>query len=80
MKTAVSLPDPVFAAAEQLARRLRLSRSQLYAEAIRRFVAEHRGRGVTELLNHVYGPAPAGSQLDPVLAELQLRALESKDS
>lgn len=80
MKTAVSLPDPVFEAAEQLARRLRLSRSQLYAEAIRRFVAEHRGRGVTELLNQVYGAGGTESDLDPVLSELQLRVLESKDS
>jgi len=80
VKTAVSLPDPVFEAAEQLARRLRLSRSQLYAEAIRRFVAEHRGRGVTELLNQVYGAGGTESDLDPVLSELQLRVLESKDS
>lgn len=80
MKTAISLPDPVFEAAEQLARRLRVSRSQLYAEAIGRFIAEHRGRGVTELLNEVYGPSPADSELDPVLAELQLRSVREKVS
>lgn len=34
MKTAISLPDDLFARAEQLAARRGVSRSQLYAEAI----------------------------------------------
>lgn len=34
MKTAISLPDNLFARAEQLAARRGISRSQLYAEAI----------------------------------------------
>lgn len=80
MKTAVSLPDPVFEAAEHLARRLRMSRSQLYAEAIRRFLAEHKGRGVTELLNQVYAEAPAESELESVVAELQSRTLRRQES
>ena len=75
MKTAVSLPDPVFEAAEQLAKRLRMSRSELYATAIARFVGEHRGHGVTELLNRIYGEHPEDARIDPVLAELQRRAL-----
>ena len=79
MKTAVSLPDPVFEAAEQLARRLKVSRSQLYAEAIRRFIDEHRGRGVTELLNQVYGPDVEDSGLDPLLARLQSRAVSRSE-
>lgn len=78
MKTAVSLPDSVFEAAEQLAKRLQLSRSELYAKAIATFVSEHRGRGVTELLNQVYGPDGEGSELDPVVAELQRRSVLRK--
>lgn len=38
MKVAISLPDPVFRDAETLARRLRKSRSKLYAEAIADYV------------------------------------------
>jgi hypothetical protein len=75
VKTAVSLPDAVFAAAEQLAKRLGMSRSELYASAIAEFVKQHRGRGVTELLNRVYGDEGADSQLDPVLEALQVRSL-----
>ena len=79
MKTAVSLPDPVFEAAEQLAKRLRMSRSELYATAIARFVGEHRGRGVTELLNRIYGEHPDDARVDPVLSELQYRVLARRE-
>jgi metal-responsive CopG/Arc/MetJ family transcriptional regulator len=41
MKTAVSIPNDVFAAAERLAGRLGTSRSALYAAALRAFVARH---------------------------------------
>jgi metal-responsive CopG/Arc/MetJ family transcriptional regulator len=40
MKTAVSIPDPLFEAAERLARRRGLRRSQLYAEALQRLVID----------------------------------------
>jgi metal-responsive CopG/Arc/MetJ family transcriptional regulator len=42
MKTAVSIPDPLFRAAERLARRRGLRRSQLYAEALERLVGAER--------------------------------------
>lgn len=73
MKTAISLPDPLFTEAEQVAKRLRMSRSKLYATAIGRFVREHRSRSVTERLNEVY--AKEEPDLDPVLHVLQLKSL-----
>ena len=48
MKTAVSVPDPVFRSAERLARHLRKSRSQLYSEALAEYVARRAPDGVTE--------------------------------
>lgn len=53
MKISISLPDPVFAAAEQLARALCVSRSQLYAEAIAEYL-ERGGSALTAKLNAVY--------------------------
>jgi metal-responsive CopG/Arc/MetJ family transcriptional regulator len=38
MKTAISLPDPLFKAGEKAARRLGVSRSQLYARALRQYL------------------------------------------
>lgn len=51
MKTAVSIPDDVFADAERLARRLQTSRSQLYARALAEFVARHDDDRVTALMD-----------------------------
>ena len=51
MKTAVSIPDDVFADAERLASRLQTSRSQLYTRAIAEFVARHDDDRVTALMD-----------------------------
>jgi metal-responsive CopG/Arc/MetJ family transcriptional regulator len=53
MKTAISLPDDVFHAAERHARRARKSRSQLYAEALSEYLARHAPDEVTEAMNQV---------------------------
>lgn len=42
VKTAISLPDDLFDAIEDCARRMRLTRSGLLALAARQFVAAHR--------------------------------------
>ena len=41
MKTAVSIPDEVFESAERLARRTKKSRSRLFSDAVREYVARH---------------------------------------
>lgn len=53
MKTAVSLPEQVFRAAERHAKRTRKSRSQLYAEALSEYLARHSPDEVTEAMNRV---------------------------
>ena len=53
MKTAISIPDEVFRAAERHARRARKSRSQLYAEALSEYLARHAPDEVTEAMNQV---------------------------
>ena len=77
MKTAISIPDEVFAAAEELADRLGISRSELYATAVAEYVKAVRSEGVTARLNAIY-PAESSS-LDPGLADVQLAALETED-
>ena len=77
MKIAVSIPDDVFRAAEELAAQERCSRSSLYTRALRRLLAEVRYHEITERLNEVY--STESSALDPVLQALQARAL-SRDT
>lgn len=73
MKTAVSIPDPLFAAAEDLARDVGISRSELYARALSAFLEERQAERVTAALERVYGDQP--SSLDPALARLQSASL-----
>jgi metal-responsive CopG/Arc/MetJ family transcriptional regulator len=73
MKTAISLPDKLFASTDALAKRLGVSRSQLVATALAEFVAKHRGGDVTRRLDAVYGRE--ASALDPVTRRLQVRSL-----
>lgn len=75
MKTAISLPDPLFASADALARRLGVSRSELYATALAEYVAKFQAAKVTERLNAVYGNE--AGRLDPRLTRAQGRALKN---
>jgi len=77
VKTAVSVPDDLFRAAEAAARRLRVSRSRLYATAISEFLDRGRGDAVTQRLDEVYSRQPAA--VDPALRRAQLKSL-GKDS
>lgn len=61
MKTAVSIPDRVFEDAEELAKRLRTSRSELYARALAQFIGDHSPDRVTDALDAVADSAGAGS-------------------
>jgi metal-responsive CopG/Arc/MetJ family transcriptional regulator len=51
MKTAVSIPDDVFQGAERLARRTKRSRSRLFSDALREYLARHSPEEVTEAMN-----------------------------
>ena len=61
MKVAVSIPDPIFADAESLAKQLGTSRSEIYARALGEFIGHHAPDRVTQSLNDVVdvaGDAP----------------------
>jgi metal-responsive CopG/Arc/MetJ family transcriptional regulator len=53
MKTAISIPDTLFAAAERLARQQNTSRSRIFSNALQEYVARHSGDEVTEAMNRV---------------------------
>ena len=80
MKTAISIRDEIFEAAERVARALGMSRSELYATAVKEFVARHAGDRVTERLNKVYADNPASAELDKGLQALQFASLPREDT
>lgn len=78
VKTAVSIPDPIFEAADRLARRRRVSRSALYAEALELLLAGQveADAEITRRLDEVY--ADQDSTPDPWIAAAQAEALREE--
>jgi metal-responsive CopG/Arc/MetJ family transcriptional regulator len=77
MKTAISIPDDLFAATDALARRLGMSRSRLVASALAEYVAKHRAAKVTERLDAVY--TVENSTLDEGLRRAQHKATRRRE-
>lgn len=73
MKTAVSIPDEVFAGAERLARRSKRSRSRIYTEALREYLARHSPEEVTEAVNRAC--SAIGEIRDPFVTAAASRVL-----
>jgi metal-responsive CopG/Arc/MetJ family transcriptional regulator len=76
MKTAVSLPDDLFQMAEATARRLCLSRSELYAKALAEYLNCRQEDAITSRLNDLY--SRHDSALDPVLHRAQMKSLKKE--
>lgn len=72
-KTAVSVPNQLFEAAEQFARQQKMSRSELYSKALAEYLAAHQEDSVTAALDAIYADEPA--QLDEVIQQLQAASL-----
>jgi len=53
MKTAVSIPNELFARVERLARGAGRSRSEVFSAALKEYVARHAPDEVTEAMNEV---------------------------
>ncbi len=73
MKTAISIPDSIFKQAEETARYLKMSRSQLYTTALREYLHEKQTAQISERLNQVYDEE--SSTIDPALVEMQTSSL-----
>jgi metal-responsive CopG/Arc/MetJ family transcriptional regulator len=77
MKTAISVPDQIFEEAEELARQTKKSRSQIYAEALREYLARHTPDAVTEAMDRVV--AEVGAQADEFVSASTRRVLERSE-
>ncbi|MGO8704663.1 MAG: ribbon-helix-helix protein, CopG family [Candidatus Brocadiia bacterium] len=74
MKTAVSVQDDVFQKAERLARRMKKSRSRLFTEALREYVARHTPDEVTDAMNATLDKV--GEEPDRFVSSAARRVLE----
>lgn len=78
MKTAISIPDALFDAAERFAQRVGISRSELYQKALANYLSARRDESITEALNEVYADSDAG-RLDEPLEAMQLDSIPDED-
>jgi metal-responsive CopG/Arc/MetJ family transcriptional regulator len=77
MKTAISIPDDVFESAERLARRTKRSRSRLFSDALKEYLARHTPDKVTEAMN--IACAEIDDQEDSFISSAARRTLERSE-
>ena len=73
MKTAISVQDKLFQRAEKFAKRTKMSRSQLFSEAVEEYMNRHEAGEITANLNAVY--SNEDSSVDPVVFKMALMSL-----
>lgn len=72
MKTAISIPDPLFQSAEALASRMGLTRSELYTQAVESFIKTYDPSVITARLNELYSNENATIPRDLQAAQIAL--------
>lgn len=77
MKTAISIPDQLFRAADQYAQNHGLSRSKLYAKAVAQFLEQHPSKLITKQLDEIYSSEPA--KLNETLSTMQFSSIEKEE-
>ena len=78
MEAAVSILDPVFHSAEELAARLGISRSELFCRALREMLDKQDAAAIIAQLDAVYGDAEADAGLNPALATIQWHSIRNE--
>lgn len=75
MKTAISIPDDVFDQAERAAKRLGLSRSELFTRAIQAYLATRAEQNITNSYDAAFADDAGTSDVDELRRESTRRAL-----
>ena len=76
MKTDISIPNPIFRAAESLAKKKGISLGELYLAALTTYVTEHQTENTTDALDQVYADEP--SELEAELVQMQVVSLDGE--
>ena len=80
VKTAISLPQPLFEQAEALAHELQISRSRLFAQAVEEYIRRYQNRQLLDAINAAYSDAPDAEEEDLLqrMQSQQRRLLEGE--
>ena len=79
IKTAVSLKEPLYEEAENLAQKKRISRSRLYSMALEDYLKNEENRQLLEAINHAYSSKPDSEELVRLKAMKRFHRQIAKD-
>jgi hypothetical protein len=74
MKTAISVPNDVFELSERLAKKLKVSRSRIFAMGVKKLAEEHDEDDIIARINAVCDEVD--TSLDPVIKAYQSRMIK----
>jgi len=74
MKTAISIRDKVFQEAEKYAKKAKISRSQLYSDALEEYLAKRDEQSLIDQINAVC--EKVDTSLDPAIKAYQSRIIK----
>lgn len=81
VKTAISLPEPLFERADAFARQQKISRSQLFVRAVEEFLRRHESQTLLEALNRVYedvSPTPEEKEIRRLMQQKQRKMVKGE--
>lgn len=79
MKTAISVPDELFAQAEVEAEKQGVSRSELYRVALREYLKRRLGEDIKEKVNRYFEAHPEDRGLEPDLRRASQQTLRRNE-
>lgn len=62
VKTAISIPKPLFDQAEKIARKIKVSRSRLFALALEHYLEREQNRDLLTQINAAYADEPDSTE------------------
>jgi hypothetical protein len=77
MKTAISVPDDVFELSEKLAKKLKVSRSQIFAMGVKKLAEEYNEEELIANINKVC--EKVDTSVDPVLFKMAMMSLPREE-
>jgi metal-responsive CopG/Arc/MetJ family transcriptional regulator len=79
MKTAISIPDPLFNSVERMAHKLNVSRSEFFANAAKAYIDQVKNQSVMDKLNKIYSANRKESQLSKDIAAMQAGSVPGEE-
>ncbi len=76
MKTAISVPNEVFELSEKLAKKLKVSRSAIFAMGVKKLAEEHDEEEIIAQINQIC--EKVDTSLDPAVRQYQNRILQKE--